>query len=199
MEMKFNNGAKEITGFVHTDYHKGVSVYDEHGEEQFCPIEVGDHGVGFTYMGEKFSFSDAVKTSMADIKAKMEAGEFITSNELMMAIICDGTDNVRFGMKVHKPCFVFPGSSVAVCSDDMMETTCKLVNDSRDKPHHNYKLSFVAAEGSDGYGSTCRERYYVSDMCSIIKQGGIKILESINDGKTASEHFDEYFKDIMTA
>lgn len=167
------------------DYENTVVLYNNKN---------GD--LAFNYDGEEILFKDFIKTSMKEIKQKISNNEHVTSDELMLAIICDGMNNVRFGMDMPVPDVVVPGLGFAICGDKTKRCTCKPVEEYLGMPHEDYKIGLEAVREPEDNEYTCEDRYYTSDFTSMLCNGIFEILDSIDDGKTAEEHVVEYFSRV---
>lgn len=196
MNYSFNTKNGVIKTFISFEsYNDRVSIWDEAVKDwvdtTFYNNINGD--LCFKYRGEEIKFSSFHKTSMKEIKEQIKSGKSINDDDLMLAIICDGMENVRIAMEMPVPDMVFPGTSIGICSGKKVKCTCKLQEEFNSMPHENYKLRIVADNDSDGYGITCSERMYTSSITGFMEVGIIEILDSIDDGKTAEEHVIDYF------
>lgn len=133
---------------------------------------------------------------MKEIKQKINNNERVTSDELMLAIICDGMNNVRFSVDMPVPDMVVPGLGIALCGDKTKKCVCGLVEEYLNMPHEDYKIRLEAVRELEDDVYTCRDRYYTSDFTSMLCNGLFDILDSIDDGKTAEEHVVEYFSKV---
>lgn len=198
---KIKNG-DTLHVWIDLDYVDGISTADVTGinrkdiKEERCRMFKNDSGkLVFDFRGEEVEVASAEVHSMAEIREMMDKGNVIC-DDMMLAIIGDGMENVRFMTELDVPDMVMCG--IGVCSGKKRYTECKLVPEFNRMPHGNYKLSLVAVEGSDGYGNTCKEQYYTSDMMGLIRKGFIKIGDSVADDKTAKQHFEEYIDKVLS-
>lgn len=163
-------------------------------DEVQCQMYANDNGdAAFKFRGEEFVMGDAIIHTMSEIKQMFEKGENVFSEMLMQAIMADGLENVRFGIKLPAAdAFIGP---FAVCSNKTAFVKSKIVPGFNRMPHGNYKLKFEAVEEHPDL-VLCREEFYTSDMVSLIKRGHITIMDSIDDGKTSRRHFREYLNSV---
>lgn len=184
-----NNGT--IKAYVSFEgYRQDAGIMFDNGKSKTEKLYNNENGdLSFRFNGEEIVIRKAETTNVETIRSRIESGEWVTSSDLMLALICDGVENVRFLDELPVPDFVFPGTSIAVCSNQREKCVCKLELEYLFMPHEDYKLKLIAAEPS----FVCSGRYYTSDLLSLITRGQIQILDSIQDGKTAEEHLVEYF------
>ncbi len=200
MNMTFNTKNGKVNAFVSfSSWNDMVLVRDSDTKEIGCRLHNNPEGeLVFNYKGQEVPFINAEKVSMKELKKRVESGKDIFSNDISLAIICDGIENVRFKMEVAVPDCIVPSIGMAICGNKTVKTLCKLVKDNSSYVHDNYKLKFIAADDSEGYGCTCSKRMYTQDLVASIKRGAVEICDSIDDGKTADEHFREYYADITS-
>ena len=98
MTYKYKCGNDIINVFVWSDdFHTDVAIYDKETARSYeRTIREDKNGKFFTWNRNKIYLDDWIKISMLELKAKIERGEWITSEELCQAILTDGIDNVRF-------------------------------------------------------------------------------------------------------
>ena len=100
-----------------------------------------------------------------------------------------GIEIARFIIPAHPPSniTVIPSMGFALCSGEMVDTICRMVNDDNalynplieeEHPIHKdhwyspYKIKFTPID-FDGV----IERFYFSDFCSLFRAGKVKIIE----------------------
>ena len=187
---KTKDGLKE--GFCTIGEHGGFVSFDNSAMKLYNNT---NGTLVFDYNGEEVPFASVVKKSVKEVRDNIASGNNRTTpSDLLLAIICDGVENVRFSVEMPVPDMVFAG--MAVCSDKEIHTECMIDLDDFDMPHQDYKIKLVPAKNSSGYGVACSRRYYTSDLFSLIKSGIVTINDSIDDGKTDEEHFREYFRKV---
>lgn len=59
-------------------------------------IREDEHGKFFTWNRNKIYLNDWIRTSMKELKQKIDNDEWVTSEDLCQAIMSDGVRNVRF-------------------------------------------------------------------------------------------------------
>lgn len=181
---------KTSTGIIKTyicfeGYFKAAEIIGDNQDFLSSQIEplynnaAGD--LAFRYCGEEVVVRKVETTNMDIVRSKMKSGEQFSSVDLVMAIICDGVENVRF--------HVMPPAC-----DNVEGCVCKLRPEYLAMPHDGYMVKFVSVEPSSNYVRF----FYFDDLISMIRDGQIKILDSIQDGKTEEEHLVEYFCEVTS-
>lgn len=195
MTYSFETKEGRIDAFIPFAYYNdNATVYqpgDRSYETKLYNNENGD--LVFDYKGEEIHFKNFIKTSMKEIKQKIERQEHIGTDDFIRAIICDGMHNVRFGVDIHVPDTVIPEIGVNVCGGNRKRCKCELVEEHPYLPHASYKIKIKAVE-SEGYSYS--DDYYACDFKVLLCSGSYEVLESVDDGKTAEEHVIEYFRKI---
>lgn len=108
--------------------------------------------------------------TMASLQKKLDANEWIRREDLILAIINDGIDSVRF----VTPCNVRSFADIfgiGVFSSDTEDVVCKIVED-RYKVAEGYKLGVVPEIADNRYAG---RDYYTDDFVSLLKSGRVRI------------------------
>lgn len=175
MNYKYNCGNEVIRVWVwNDDFHTEVSVMDNKTNKSYDrTIREDEGGKFFTWNKNKIYLDNWIKTSMKELKAKIERKEWCTSDELCQAIITDGVDNVRFIVPLSIVSMRVFGISLAN-GDKFKDTLCKIKEEYLHDVKRNYKLTLIPVEPSEDIVS--RTAFYTSDMLSLIQSGHIKIV-----------------------
>lgn len=198
MYYSYNTSHGKIDTFIsYSDYNNSVSIHFRDKSPMETKLLKDEAGVEyFKYKGEKIPFNSFIRHTMEELKQRYENNKDVSESEIMIAIICDGMDNVRFSADMPVPDMVIPELAFAICSNKTARCTCKLVEDYISMPHEKYKIKITVAEEDPNYGSTCSNRYYTSSFEGMLMNGTVEILDSIEDGKSTDEHINEYFKKV---
>lgn len=199
MRYTFNTDKGSVNTWISFEsYNDKVIIYDDRGNEveesKLHNNQAGD--LVFMYAGQEIPFRTFECMSMDELDSRIKSGEHIFEEEFVQAIIHDGMDNVRFAIEVPVADMFVPFMGVKVVGDKVQMCECKLVEEYLNMPHDKYKLKVQPVEGIEK--GLCGKRYYVSAMISLIKEGYIKILNSVDDGKTPMEHIMEYFNSVTS-
>lgn len=108
--------------------------------------------------------------TMASIQKKLDNKEWIQKYELILAIMNDGIDNVRFVTPCNKrsQADIF---GLGVFTSETEDVRCKVVED-RHRVSEGYKLDIVPEVPT--YQFAGRD-YYTDDFLSLLERGAIKI------------------------
>lgn len=175
MNYKYNCGNEVIRVWVwNDDFHTEVSVMDNKTKKSYeRTIREDDGGKFFTWNRNKIYLDKWIKTSMNELKEKIERKEWCTSDELCQAILTDGVDNVRFIVPLNTVSMRVFGIPLAD-GDKFKDTLCKIKEDYLHEVIRNYKVTVIPVESAEDIVS--RREFYTSDMLSLIQSGLIKIV-----------------------
>lgn len=132
-------------------------------------------GKFFTWNQHKIYLDNFKKTSIQDVKDKLERGEWITSDELCQAIMSEGVENVRFIIPVYEVVSRDPfGLGIISCSPNRhIDKKCHIVEEFNRNVRDNYKFKLYVDEYD---GHTCRYTdMYVTDLVSELRSGFARI------------------------
>lgn len=98
MNYRYNCGDEVIrVGVWDNDLHATVIVTDNKTKKAYIrSIHEDENGTFFTWNKNKIYLDNWIRTSMKELKEKVDRKEWITSDDLCQAILSDGVDNVRF-------------------------------------------------------------------------------------------------------
>lgn len=173
MTYKYNCRGKIIEVFRYSDdFNKTVTVYNsEKAKEYERTIREDERGEFFTWDKQKIYLDDWIKTSMKELKEKIENGERVKSDDMCQAILSDGVNNVRFIVPLGVTCC----AGFFVDASKTKEVVCKVSEERFNrKVAQNYKIVLVPVEPDDSVASC--EDYYATDLLSLIEEGVIKIV-----------------------
>lgn len=175
MNYKYNCGNEVIRVWVwNDDSHTEVSVMDNKTKKSYNrTIREDEGGKFFTWNKNKIYLDKWIKTTMKELKSKIERKEWCTSDELCQAILTDGVDNVRFIVPLNIVSMRVFGISLAD-GDKFKDTLCKIKEEYLHEVIRNYKLTLIPVESAEDIVS--RREFYTSDMLSLIQSGLIKIV-----------------------
>jgi len=175
MTFKFNNNGEILNVFVRSnEFATSVIVENsKNGKDYERTIREDTDGKFFTWNKHKFYLNDFMPIHMAELKTKVDAGEWITSDEICQAILTEGVDNVRFSVPLNLVSASICGSTL-LDGDKEENVECKVVESYNRKVSTNYKLDLVPVTPSDRYAN--HRDWYTTDFVSAIRQGYIKIL-----------------------
>lgn len=166
-------GKEKIRVFVWGDDlpHATVSVEDRKKKKSFDrTIREDENGKFFTWNKMKIYLKDWCRSSMKELQASIDNDEFVSSDDLVRAILSDGIENVRFEVPMPTRCGLF-----FVTNNKTKKVVCKIdENVYHYKVANNYKISLVPEQEDDEVSPY--ENYYTSDLISLIKEGYIKIV-----------------------
>lgn len=158
MNYRYNCGKEVIRVWVwNDDFHTEVTVTDNKTNKSYDrSIREDKNGKFFTWNKNKVYLNDWIRTSMKELKEKVEKKEWVTSDDLCQAILSDGIENARFIIPLNK------------------DTVCKIEERYNREVKNNYKLTLVPVEADETVASS--DDYYTMDMISLILSGYIKIV-----------------------
>jgi hypothetical protein len=162
----------EILKVYMSSFDNTVSIYTD--KEYEIPIEKDQNGKYFMWKNTKIYLDNWIKTSMLEVKQKVESGETVFADELCNAILSDGVENVRFSVPLD---FTFrermyKKSHGEACNSK--ETICKIEESELRKITDGYKITVVPVEKTGEVIE--KDDYYLSDFASLICSGHIKIV-----------------------
>ena len=153
------------------DFHTEVTVTDnKSGKCYERTIREDDDGRFFTWNKNKIYLNNWIRSSMKELKEKINNKEWVTSDDLCQAILSDGIENVRFIVPLNTVC----GFGFFLDGNKFKDTLCKIEERWNREVKNNYKLIVVPVEPDEtvaSYGD-----FYTSSMISLIKEGHIKIV-----------------------
>lgn len=172
MMYKYKCGKEIINVFVWSDdFHKEVTI---HGKKLYeRTIREDERGKFFTWNRNKIYLNGWIKTSMNELKQKIDNDEWVTSDDLCQAIMSDGVENVRFIVPMN----VVTTRAFGLCIADgnkHKDTLCKIDERWNREVERNYKIVLVPVYSDDEVIS--EKDYYTSDLIDLIKHGYIKIV-----------------------
>ena len=175
MNYKYNCGEEIIRVWIwNDDFHTEVTVTDNKTKKSFKrTIREDKNGKFFTWNKNKVYLKDWIKTSMKELKEKVEKKEWITSDDLCQAIISDGIENVKFLVPLNTVSVRGFGISL-LNGDKFKDTVCRVEERYNREVKQNYKLSLIPIEPDETVANS--RDYYTSDFVSLIKEGIIKII-----------------------
>lgn len=122
-------------------------------------IEEDEKGKFFTMPKGKIYLDDWIKTSVKELKERIQIGDFVVSEDLCKAIMSDGVDDVRF-----------------INEDGIL---CKVKETPNRELERNYKIRLVPIEPKEDIAS--KFDYYTGDFLGLIKAGFVKIVTDEDD------------------
>lgn len=132
------------------------------GDKQYLrTIRTDEKGKFFTWNKHKIYLDNWIRTSMKELKQKIDNKEFITSDDLCVAILSDGVENVRFKVPINN-------------GFEFKITECKIQESWNREVKNKYKLVFVPVES--GNAITGKREFYVCDLVSCIEDGSVQII-----------------------
>lgn len=152
-----------------------VSVYTD-SKDIDVPIKEDSQGKYFTYNGENIYLNNYKKISIDSIKAKLENGEFVTSDELCQAILTEGVNSVRFILPFRIIDHSIRMDNVQIVTynrEKFIEKSCHIVEEWNRNVENKYKFKLYV---DDYDGSTPQyDDVYVSDLVQMLRSGHAKI------------------------
>lgn len=170
MNYRYNCGDEVIrVGVWDNDLHATVIVTDNKTKKAYIrSIHEDENGTFFTWNKNKIYLNDWIRTSMRELKERVNRKEWITSDDLCQAILSDGVDNVRFIIPLYT---VSGGLGTSLKTKG---TVCKIEERYNREVKNNYKLTVVPVDPDATVAN--RADYYTEDMASLIREGRIKII-----------------------
>lgn len=171
MNYRYNCGDEVIrVGVWNDDFHTTVIVTDNKTNKAYIrSIHEDENGTFFTWNKNKIYLDNWIRTSMKELKEKVDRKEWITSDDLCQAILSDGVDNVRFIIPLNT--VSARGFGISLKTKD---TVCKIEERYNREVKNNYKLTVVPVNSDATVAN--RADYYTEDMTSLIREGRIKII-----------------------
>ena len=175
MNYKYKCGKEIISVWVwNDDFHTEVSVSDNKTKRSYeRTIREDKGGKFFTWNRNKIYLDNWIRTSMKEVKEKLERKEWVTSDVLCQAILTDGIDNVRFMVPLNIVSMRAFGINL-LNGSDFKDTLCKIKESYNHEVKNNYKLTVIPVEKDETVAS--HRDFYTSDMLSLIQSGHIKIV-----------------------
>ena len=175
MNYRYNCGQEVIRVWVwNDDFHTEVTVTDNKTNKSYDrSIREDENGKFFTWNKNKVYLNDWIRTSMKELKEKVEKKEWVTSDDLCQAILSDGIENARFIVPINTVSARGFGISL-LDGRNTKDTVCKIEERYNREVSNNYKLTLVPVETDETVASS--DDYYTMDMISLIKEGYIKIV-----------------------
>lgn len=213
MQAVFNiDGVKKNAWLSIDNIRKDISFEDERDGMLDIYYDVKTNSDGkpyFEYKNKIYYIHDMEKYSMADLSKQIQdnlskkSNKYITERDFILAMLYDGPWNTRFLVEMPVPDTIVPMLNIALIGDKTTRVPCKLRKQFNSEPHNGYKLAFevdvdmLPSDVAEQEQYIATRRTYTSDIFSMIKSGDIEILPSIEDGKTAEQHIDEYFLEFF--
>lgn len=175
MNYRYNCGNEVVRVWVwNDDFHTEVTVTDNKTNKDYeRTIREDENGKFFTWNKNKVYLNDWIRTSMKELKEKVERNEWVTSDDLCQAILSDGIDNARFIVPLNVVSVRGFGISL-LDGSKTKDTVCKIEERWNREVKQNYKLVVVPVEPDETVASS--DDFYTMDMISLIKSGHIKIV-----------------------
>lgn len=174
MYYKYKCANKTIRVFVSSyDFDNYVAVEDN-GKLYDRITREDKFGKFFTWDCEKIYLNDWVRSSMKELKWKIENNIRVTSDDLCQAIMSDGIENVRFKVPLNTTC----GFGFFLNGNEFKETLCMIKEEPNRNVKQNYKITLVPVNPNSSIAS--KTDYYTMDFLSLIESGNIQIVEREN-------------------
>lgn len=175
MNYRYNCGNEIMKVWVwNDDFHTEVTVTDNKTNKSYeRTIREDENGKFFTWNKNKVYLNDWIRTSMKELKEKVDRNEWVTSDDLCQAILSDGIDNVRFIVPLNVVSVRGLGISL-LDGAKTKDVVCKIEERWNREVKQNYKLVVVPVEEDKTVASS--DDFYTMDMISLIKSGYIKIV-----------------------
>lgn len=196
MMYKYKCGKEIINVFVwNDDFHKEVTVHDKKLYKR--TIREDEHGKFFTWNRNKIYLSNWIRTSMKELKQKIDNDEWVTSEDLCQAIMSDGVRNVRFIVPMDVEVARLLDYLYIADSSKRKDTLCKIDERWNREVKQDYKIVLIPVYPDD---KVVREEvYYTSDLIDLIKNGSIKIVlqSDLNEDKKRFVHQEQSNEDYL--
>lgn len=167
----------EIGDTVHVDFGRSYAIKHVYSDNE---------GKKYFIWDKTRMYLDYLKDyNMEMIQKKVENNEHVADFELILAILNDGVEKVRF----IDSCYKRSTSDIfglGIFTSDTDNVVCS-VHEGRYKVIDGYKISLTPSIPNENYAG---DHYYTSDLRSLIKSGSIRIL--------TSEGVEGYFVDAST-
>lgn len=172
MTYKYKCGDEIIKVWVWSDdFHTEVTVTNNKNHKSYDrTIREDKNGKFFTWNKNKIYLNDWIRTSMKELKDRIENKEWVTSDDLCQAILSDGIENVRFIVPLNTIC----GGGFFLDGNKFKDTVCKIKEEWNREVVQNYKLIVIPETPDETIAS--KRDFYTSDMISLIVDGYIKIV-----------------------
>lgn len=131
-------------------------------------IDEDEKGRYFKWGKTKVYLNDWLRTSMKEIKERLDSNKMITSDDLCQAILSDGAENVRLlvPMRTVRGFFSRKGKTKNIL--------CKIKEDCLREIYKNHKIVVVPVKPDDRVESS--REFCASDMLLLIYSGQVKIV-----------------------
>ena len=177
MTYQYNCNGKVIDVWRWGDINMdNVSVFDGKAYER--SIHEDENGKFFTWNKTKIYLDDWIRSSMKDLKDRVDNNEWITSEDLCKAILSDGVENVRFSIPVNNHDQLDLSDNPENCKDVLFmikeEFNREVVN--------NYKVKLYIVD-QDESNKKYRD-FYTDDLVHLIRDHCVKIVVEDNSNET---------------
>lgn len=155
MHYKYKCGDEIIQVFVfNNEFYTKVVVEDNETRNHYKrSIREDKDGKFFTWNRNKIYLNNWIRSSIKNLKEKVDSGKKITTDELTQAIISDGVDKVKFIVPMYDK-----------------DVLCKIEETDSIQVKNNYKIILVSNNtDDDGYNTI--KIYYMIDIVDLINQG----------------------------
>ena len=171
MRYKYRCGTDVIDVFRWNDDERPVNVYDYISDRSLNrSVREDKFGKFFTWNKTKIYLDDYIRISIKDFAERVKNKEWVTSDELCQSILSEGVDNVRFIVPFNTVCC----GGWFLEGDKFKDVECKIVEEFNREVKNAYKIHLVPVVKDDTVASS--RDFYVSDFCSLIQSGIIKIV-----------------------
>ena len=161
MYFKYKCGKKVISVWLSGNkFASSVIIYDDHTKRDYSRslISENDGRIFFTWNRHKIYLNDYIRTSISEINEKIKKGEWITSNDLGVAILSEGVDKVRFTI----PLSFYDGESSKKEVFHIKEEFNRMIMD-------DYKYLLISEDGEK------KLHLYTSDIVSFLRDGYVTV------------------------
>ena len=166
---------KIISVFVsNDDFSTVVDIYEKNKTiELKIKSDNNNNKKYFVYKKEKVYLDNWIKSSMKELKEKVDQGKKIYSDELCRAILSDGVNNVRFLAPFNVVQASFLGISL-LDGSNFEFVKARIVEEFNREIKNNYKIKLIPEEQNENISSS--HDFYTSDFAQLINNGVIKII-----------------------
>lgn len=175
MHYRYNCGNEVVRVWVWNDnFHTEVTVTDNKTNKSYDrTIREDENGKFFTLNKHKIYLNDWIRTSMKELKEKVDKKEFVTADDLCQAILSDGIEKARFIVPIDTASV--RGFRASLLDEEKTKDTVYKIEERYNREvKNNYKITLVPVEEDKTVDSS--DDYYTVDMISLIKEGYIKIV-----------------------
>ena len=160
MYFKYKCGKKIIDVWKSSnEFVNNVIVFDDHTKRDYSRSLISENDrVFFTWNRHKIYLDDYIHTSIAEINEKIKKDDWITSNDLCVAILSEGIDNVRFTI----PLSLYDGESSEKEVFHIKEEFNRIVMD-------DYKYLLISEDGEK------KLHLYTADVASMLRDGYVTV------------------------